>query len=387
MTRQAVQAGDHAHGRTYTRREVLCSAIRSGIGIAVASVVGVWTHVPSVAGAASSVTFDGGDMRALRCVLGVALMLGLFAAPCAVGGQTPGNVRRIGVIHRGGPYEVVVDGLRQGLRDLGLEDGKHIVLDIRASSDLQAVEEAAKDLERGKVDLIYTVATSVTIAAKRATVHTPIVFFAGSDPVAAGLVESFAHPGGRLTGVHSLSTDLTAKRLEILKEMMPTLGRVVTFYDPGNALSREGARLGREAAGQLGVQLVERHVSSVEELRQGLQELRPREVDAYFYTTDLIAVSQADLIIDAARIKRLPTMFEEVSIVAKGALAGYGHSFHANGRTSAKHVQRILAGTNPKDLPVENVYKIAFVLNLRTAREIGLTIPPMLLFQADEVIQ
>jgi putative ABC transport system substrate-binding protein len=326
-------------------------------------------------------------MRASWLVLGVVLMLGLFAAPCAVGGQTPGNVRRVGVIHQGGPYAAVVDGLRQGLRDLGLEDGKHIALEIRVASDLEAVEEAAKDFEREKVDLIYTIATSVTIAAKRATVHTPIVFFAGSDPVAAGLVESFARPGGRLTGVHSLSTDLTAKRLEILKEMMPTLSRVVTFYNPGNALSREGARLAREAARQLGVQLVERHVSSVEELRHSLQELRPREVDAYFYTTDLIAVSQAELIIDAARIKRLPTMFEEVSIVARGALAGYGHSFYANGRTSAKHVQRILTGTNPKDLPVENLYKIEFALNLRTAREIGLTIPPSVLLLAEKVIE
>lgn len=326
-------------------------------------------------------------MRLRSIGLIVTLVLGVLSAPCAVGGQTRVNVRRVGVIHRGGPYEAVVDGLRQGLRDLGLEDGKQVVLDVRAISDLKAAEEAAKDLERAKVDLIYTVATSVTIAAKRATAHTPIVFFAGSDPVAAGLVESFARPGGRLTGVHSLSTDLTAKRLQILKEMMPTLGRVVTFYNPGNALSREGARLGREAARQLGVQLIERHVGSADELRRGLQDLRPREVDAYFYTTDLIAVSQADLIIDAARIKRLPTMFEEVSIVAKGALAGYGHSFHANGRTSAKHVQRILTGTNPKDLPVENLYRVEFAVNLRTAREIGLTIPPSVLIRATEVIK
>jgi putative ABC transport system substrate-binding protein len=137
----------------------------------------------------------------------------------------------------------------------------------------------------------------------------------------------------------------------------------------------------------LGGQLVERHVSSVEELRLGLQGLRPREVDAYFYTTDLIAVSQAELIIDAARVKRLPTMCEEISIVAKGALASYGHSFYENGRTSAKYVQRILAGTNPKDLPVENYDRIEFALNLRTAQKIGLTIPSSVLARADEVIQ
>ena len=327
-------------------------------------------------------------MKASRLVLGVALMFGLLAAPLAAGGQTPGKVYRVGIIHLGGPYQVVVDGLRQGLRELGLEEGKRIVLDIRdTKGDLKAVEEAARDLERGNVDLIYTVATSVTIAAKRATAHTPIVFFAGTDPIASGLVESLAKPGGRLTGVHGLATELTAKRLEILKEMMPRLGRVVTFYDPGNARSREAARLGREAARQLGVQFVERHVSSVAELRRGLRELKPGDVDAYFYTSDVIVASQADLIIDAARVKRLPTMFAEVSLVAKGVLASYGQSFHEIGRMSAKHVQRILAGTHPKDLPVENYDKIELALNLRTAREIGLTIPPSVLIRAHKVIE
>jgi putative ABC transport system substrate-binding protein len=326
-------------------------------------------------------------MMASRLVLGVALMLGLLAAPYAAGGQTPGKVYRVGIIHLGGPYHVLVDGLRQGLRELGLEEGKHIVLDIRATSDLKAVEEAARDLERGNVDLIYTVATSVTIAAKRATAHTPIVFGAGSDPVAAGLVESFAKPGGRLTGVHRLTTELTAKRLEILKEMMPGLGRVVTFYDPGNAVSRENARRGREAARQLGVEFVERHVSSVAELRRGLRELKPGDVDAYFHTPDTMVGPQAELIIDAARVKRLATMFADVGLVAKGALVSYGTSFHESGRLSAKHVQRILAGTNPKDLPVENVSKVELALNLRTAREIGLTIPPSVLIRADTVIE
>src|SRR5262245_38638690 len=118
-----------------------------------------------------------------------------------------------------------------------------------------------------------------------------------------------------------------------------------------------------------------------------MEKIARPEVDAYFYTTDLLAVSQAKLIIDAARVKRLPTMFEEVSIVAKGALAGYGHSFFENGRTSAKYVQRILAGTSPKNLPVDNLYKIQFAINLRTARELGLTIPPSLLLRADQVLE
>jgi ABC-type uncharacterized transport system substrate-binding protein len=327
-------------------------------------------------------------MRTARFVGLLVLALGPLIVPYAAGGQTAGHVYRVGIILLGGPYHVLVDGLRQGLRELGLEEGKHFVLDIRdRKGDLKGVEEEARDLERGHVDLLYTVNTSITMAAKRATTQVPIVFLAGADPVAAGLVESLAKPGGRLTGVHSLAGDLTAKRLEILKEMMPGLGRVVTFYNPGNAISREGARRGREAARRLGVQLVERHVRSVEELRRGFGALKPREMDAYFFTSDSMVTSQADLIIEAARVKKLPTMFSEFSLVARGALASYGQSFHEIGRMSAKHVQRILAGTRPRDLPVERYDRIEFALNLRTAQEIGLAIPAFVRARADKVIE
>jgi putative tryptophan/tyrosine transport system substrate-binding protein len=328
-------------------------------------------------------------MTASRLVLGVALMLGLLAAPYVAEGQTPGRVHRVGIIHASGHHHVVVvDGLRQGLPELGLEEGKHLVLDIRETKgDLKAVEEAARDLERGKVDLIYTVTTPVTIAARRATARTPIVFYVGADPVALGLVESAAKPGGRLTGVQGRSGDLAAKRLEILKEIVPRLGRVVTFYNPGETVSTENARLGREAARQLGVQLVERQVHSIEELHLGLRGLTPREAQAYFHTPGLLVTSQALLIIDAARGKRLPTMFHETSLVDNGALVSYGQNYHEIGRQSAKHVQRVLAGTHPKDLPVENYDKVELALNLRTAREIGLTIPPSIRIRADKVIE
>jgi ABC-type uncharacterized transport system substrate-binding protein len=319
---------------------------------------------------------------------GFLAVVAVVVTPLGVQAQPVGKVHRVGVIHHGGDWHTWEDGLRQGLREFGLEEGKHIVLEIRETKgDLKAVEVAARDLEQGKVALICTVATSVTLAARRATTQTPIVFFAGSDPVAAGLVEGLAKPGGRLTGVHNRLADLTGKRLEILKEMIPGLRRVVTFYDPSNTVAREAARLGREAAQQLGVQLVERHVSSVEELRLGLQGLKPRDVDAYFYTPDAMVASQSQLIIDAARAKRLPSMFHEMSRVAKGAVASYGYNYREAGRMAAKYVQRILAGTHPKDLPVENYDRIELALNLRTAREIGLTIPQSVLARADEVIQ
>jgi putative ABC transport system substrate-binding protein len=180
---------------------------------------------------------------------------------------------------------------------------------------------------------------------------------------------------------------VTAKRLEILKEMVPRLRRVVTFYNPAEPVSRENARASRDAARQLGVQVTERHVDSIEELRRSLQALKSREVDAYFHTTGALETSQALLIIESTKSKKLPTIFHEQSLVAHGALASYGINYHEIGRVSAKHVRRILTGSHPKNLPVENYDKIGLALNLRTAREISLTVPPSLLLRADQVIE
>ena len=168
----------------------------------------------------------------------------------------PAKAPRIGVLLQGGPWYDAVDGLRHGLKDLGLEDGKQFFLDIRdAKGDPKALEEAARDLERDKVKLIYAMATSVVATAKQVTTDIPIVFAAGTDPVATGLVDSFVKPGGRLTGVHLLVTDLTAKRLEILKEILPKLRGVVTFYNPANPVAKQGASLGREEAKRLGLKV------------------------------------------------------------------------------------------------------------------------------------
>ena len=202
-----------------------------------------------------------------------------------------------------------------------------------------------------------------------------------------GLVESFARPGGRLTGIHFLNRDLTAKRLEILKEILPKANRVLTFYDPGNRLATESAKLGREEAKRLGLKFIERHVKSVEELRQALQALKAGEADAFFYTPDAMVIGQAQLIIDTAKAKKLATMFHEKSLVAKGALASYGQSYFEIGRLSAKYVQKVLSGTPPGDLRIETFDDVELVINLKTAKELGLTIPPNVLARANKVIK
>ena len=315
------------------------------------------------------------------------LILALLAAPLAVQAQQA-RVYRVGVVLQGGPYTAAVDGLRDGLRELGLEEGKQLILHVRdVKGDLKSVETVAGSLEREKVDVIYSVGTSVTLAAKRATQRVPIVFYAGTDPVAFGLVESFRKPGGRLTGVHSHSTDLTAKRLELLKEMIPTLRRVVTFYNPDNPVAQHSAKMARDAARQLGIEFVERSVRSVEELRAGLRALRPGETGALFYVGDGMVASQAEMVIDAARTKKLPAMLQEQASVARGALASYGVSYYTTGRLAAKHVQRVLLGADPADLPVEQIDRLHFAINLKTAKALGLTIPRPVLIRADEVIE
>ncbi len=311
---------------------------------------------------------------------------GLLAAPLAAQAQQP-RVYRVGVVLQGGPYLGTVDGLRKGLAELGLEEGKQLILHVRdGKGDLKAVEQAARDLEREKVDLIYSVASSVTLTVKRATKTVPIVFYAGTDPVTSGLVESFRKPRGRLTGVYGRLPDLAAKRLELLKEMVPRLRRVVIFYNPDNLVAERGMKVARDAARQLKLELVEHRAASVEELRAGLRALQAGKADAYLSGPDAMVTSQTALVIETAKAKKLPTMFTELESVAQGGLASYGVSYYAMGRLAAKYVQRILLGADPGELPVEQVDRLYFVINLKTAKALGLTIPPSLLLRADEVI-
>lgn len=312
----------------------------------------------------------------------------MLLALCRSANAQQQKVYRIGVLFIGGPWYETVDGLRVGLKEMGLEEGKQFTLAIRdTKGNAKAAEEAAKNFEREKVNLIYALATSVITATKAVTANVPIVFCIGSDPVAMGLVESFVRPGGRLTGIHFLNRDLTAKRLEILKEIVPKASRVLTFYDPGNRLATESAELGREEAKRLGLKFIERHVKSVEELRQALQALKAGEADAFFYTPDAMVIGQAQLIIDTAKAKKLATMFHEKSLVSKGALASYGQSYFEIGRLSAKYVQKVLSGTPPGDLRIETFDDVELVINLKTAKELGLTIPPNVLARANKVIK
>ena len=175
--------------------------------------------------------------------------------------------------------------------------------------------------------------------------------------------------------------------MEILKAILPDLRRVVTFYNPRNEFALQAAKAAREAGRQLNVEIVERQVASVEELGPSMKALKSQDADAYFYTADAMVLSQAQYIIDTARARKLPTMFGEYGLVKQGALVAYGVSYFEAGRLAAKYVQRILTGTSPGNLPAESLSKVGLAVNLKTARELGITIPQSLLLRADEVIQ
>ena len=299
-----------------------------------------------------------------------------------------GKVYHIGIVREGGPDNAAVDGLKEGLKELGLVEGTDYVLEVRElKGDRTLIAAAAQSLEREKVDLIYSIATSVTLGVKRATTKTPVVFAVGSDPVVAGLVESFARPGGRLTGVHYSTADLTAKRLEILRAILPNLHKVVTFFDPGNPFATTALRAARDAAKQLQVEIVEKQVTSVQELRTQLAAFKAQDADAFFYINDAMVRSQAQIIIDAMRAKKVPTMFSFPSIAAQGALAGYGVSLREVGRLSARYVHKVVTGTNPQNLPVESVSRMELAVNINTARDIGVTVPQAVRLSAGEVIE
>ena len=315
-----------------------------------------------------------------------AALLFLLCAQIVIAQQT--MIPRIGVLLPSGVQYEIVEGLRQGLKELGLEENKQFTLALKdIKGDASLAEKEAKAFEKENVSLIYALTTPVITNAKAGTSKTPIVFCIGSDPVAGGLVDSFVKPGGRLTGIHYLVRDLTGKRLEILKEILPKTTRVLTFYDPSNRVADEGATLARDEGKRLGIKLVERHVNSVEALKNEIQKLKAGEADAFFFLPDPMVGSQSRLIIETAKARNLPAMFQEQSMVTQGALASYGQNYREIGRLSSKYVQRILNGASPKDMKIETADSVELAINLQTAKHLGITIPPQLLARAKKVIR
>jgi putative tryptophan/tyrosine transport system substrate-binding protein len=244
----------------------------------------------------------------------------------------------------------------------------------------------SKDFERQGFTVIVTMGASTTVRVKDATVRIPIVFAAGSDPVELGIIESLARPGGRLTGVHFVTGDLPPKQLQILRQFVPNARRVVVLPDPANPVSVRALKSAREAASQLGITLVELTATSFDEVRAALPKLTRPNVDGCLHVPNPTVTSHIDLIVRTANAQGVPMITQDREVAVAGALAAYGPSWREAGRAAAKPLQRVIAGAHPGDIPVAALDRITLVVNAKTARRLGITIPSSIMLRAEEVI-
>ena len=292
---------------------------------------------------------------------------------------------RIGALNASwGPTPHIV-GLREGLVELGYRENKDFVIGVRfTQGDTLALPVAAGELVKQGADIIFAAGLSAASAAKSASDQVPMVFAGGGDPVARGLIQSFARPGGNITGVTHL--DLGAKRLEIFQEMIPGLNRVLFPHDPNDTYSVTALRVYREAARRLGIVLVEKAVRTEKEAGTILAQVRKGEVDGIVAPSGTF-LNISGFILEATSKRAIPTMFRSSFWVERGALASYGPDNYESGQQAARLVDKILKGTNPADIPVEVNTKIEFAINLKVAKALGLTLPAEVLFKADKVIK
>jgi len=287
-----------------------------------------------------------------------------------------------------GPTPQIV-GLRDGLLELGYRENEQFVLGVRfTQGDLTALPAAARDLVQYEVGLIFPSDVPAAKAAQLVTTRIPIVFAGlGGNPVEMGLIQSFAQPGGNITGVANLDVDLGPKRLEVFRDLIPGLHRVLFPYDPTDASSVAAVRGYREAAGRLGIVLVEQAVQTPAEAQATLAKVRKDEVDGILQPPP-IASNIPGFILETARQQGIPTMFDTAFYVEQsGGLASYGPDLFATGRQAARLVDKILKGTKPAEIPVEVNSKIEFAINLKVAKALGLTIDPVVLYQADRLVR
>jgi putative ABC transport system substrate-binding protein len=320
----------------------------------------------------------------------------LLALSCtvtlAVEAQPPGKGYRIGILAGSSHalnWQPINEAFQQGLRELGYVEGQNVSLEYRyTEGNVALLPELAADLVRRHVDIIVVGGYAMALAAKRATSTIPIVMTGSPiDPVEAGLIESLARPGGNLTGVISLATETAGKLLELFKETIPTLLHVAVFYDaanPTNFLHAQAVQTAGQALG-LAVQLWE--VRGPDDFERVFAALRQERPDGLYVTGGPLIRAHETRIIDFAVQSGLPAVYEGRESVEAGGLMSYTVDRVDQYRRVAAYVDKILKGTRPADLPVERPMKFQLVINLKTAKALGLTLSPTLLFQADEVIR
>ena len=317
---------------------------------------------------------------------------GLLAAPLAAEAQQADKIARIGFLAlniAGAPH--LREAFRQGLRDLGYVEGRNVVIEYRdAAGKPERLPALAAELVALKVDVILAVGEPHALAAKQATKTIPIVFTVAADPVASGLVTSLSRPGGNVTGLSSVGPDLVGKRLELLKQVVPGVSRVGVLWQPGGADERTERDLlkGAEVAARaLGVRLQFVEARGPAEFEGAFAAMTKARAGALTVLGSSMLLGERRRLVDLAAKHRLPAVYTARESVDAGGLMAFGANFADLFRRAATYVDKILKGAKPGDLPVEQPTKFDLIINLKTAKALGLTIPPSLLQRADQVIE
>ena len=321
----------------------------------------------------------------------ITLLSGIVAAwSLAARAQQPAKIPRIGFLGNStATMEANLIGpLRDGLRELGYEEGRNVIIEFRwADGKYDQFPALVAELLAAKVDVIITAGTPATLAIKKATSTVPLVFIAVGDPVGTGVVPNLGRPGGNITGLSSIAPDLEGKRLELLREVVPKLSHVAFFLNPANAFHTASMRQARVAAQSLGIKLQPMEVNKSEQLDGAFASIVKEKPDALLILADRVFLHNRKRMMEFAIQQRLPSVNAYRELVEAGGLISYGPSYEDMHRRAAVYVDKILKGTKPADLPIEQPTKFTLLINLKTAKTLGLTVPPTLVARADELIE
>ncbi len=317
------------------------------------------------------------------------LVLGLLATPLTAEAQQAGKVYRVGVLRfRGSPDHPNIQAFRQGLRDLGWVEGQNITLEYRwAKGRRDRLPELAAELVRLKVDVIVVSGNRSIRVVKKATSTIPIVVAHTGDLVGPGHAASLTRPGGNITGLVTMSPDLSTKRLELLKEAVPKVSRVAVLWNAANRGKLREFKYTQTAANALRLQLQSVEVRRPDDLEHAFSAIKRERADALLLLPEGLVNSRATRIADFTLKNRLPAIHQVLSFADAGGLMVYGPNDRDLYRRAATYVDKILKGAKPSDLPIERPTKFNLVVNLKTAKQLGITIPPEMLFRADKVIK
>ncbi|MDO8477368.1 MAG: ABC transporter substrate-binding protein [Candidatus Rokubacteria bacterium] len=294
----------------------------------------------------------------------------------------------VGVVSFGGGQVEVILGMQEGMKELGYEEGKNIAYTVvdAAGSDEKA-RAAAEEFLRKKVDVVYAVSTPVTTHVAQVIKNIPIIFNIVSDPVGTGLVRSWRSSGNNLTGCSNYVGQTGPKRLEVLKMMVPDVRRVLVPYDPKNRFSHGAIVILREAANALRIALIEKHVGSKDDVVALMKSIRRGEYDAFFHLGEAKVTAAIDAVIARLNEVKLPSIAHEESFSEKGMLAAYGPSWRVLGKQCAQSLDKALRGERPADIPIQIPTRFDLVINIQTAKAIGITLPREVFTRAEKIIE